>query len=121
LRPLWRAAMVAAMTAAGAGGIDEKWLANHATGMAAAADKTAAHRLSGETLARVRREARAHHPCRIKGCKRTAYKGALCRGHWNQVPYSDRLECASAAMDAAHRTAAKYHRRFLRELQARLA
>jgi len=89
-------------------------------GMAAAASKTAAHRMSGETLARLRRQNNERWPCKIKGCKRTAYKGSLCRGHWNMVPQNDKVQLMADTMIAAHNTAAKYHRRFLRELQARL-
>ena len=75
----------------------------------------------GEALAMIRRTSREQHPCKIKGCKRTAYKGALCKGHWDLVPAQDKAQLTIAVMQAQRREAAKYHRRFLRELQARLA
>jgi hypothetical protein len=100
--------------------MDELWHQNHALGMAAAADRTARNRLPGPVLARVRADNRERFPCKIKGCTRTRYKGHLCRGHWQMVPAIDRLDLSIATMTAAHRTAAKGHARFLRELQARL-
>jgi hypothetical protein len=98
-----------------------EWAKLQAAGMQAAAAKTAARQLPGEQLAAVRRHNREKHPCGIKGCKRTAYKGALCKGHWDAVPYADKVELMVAAFEASHNVARKYHRRFLRELQARLA
>jgi hypothetical protein len=88
--------------------------------MAAAAAKTARNRLSGDTLTSVRRSAREHHPCRIKGCKRTAYKGALCKRHWDMVPVDDKRALMVETWEAQRAVSAKHHRRFLRELQARL-
>jgi hypothetical protein len=87
--------------------------------MAAAAAHTASRRLTGQTLADVRRRSRELHPCKIRGCKRTAYKGSLCKAHWSMVPVADRVALTVAAMQAQHATAAKFHRRFLRDVQAR--
>jgi len=86
--------------------------------MQAAAAKTAAHRLSGETLARVRRESRERHPCKVKGCKRTAYKGAICKAHWDTIPQQAKAEATIGVMDAQLKATARYHRRFLRVLSA---
>src|SRR5437660_11636077 len=100
--------------------MDAAWHEKHRTGMAAAASKTAAHRMSGETLARVRRESNERFPCKIKGCKRTAYKGSLCRGHWSMVPNESKVQLTLACFAAQLDTARKHHARMLRELQARL-
>jgi len=81
--------------------------------MAAAATKTAAHRLSGATLAAVRKAGRENHPCQIKGCKRRTYKGGLCRGHYDLVPLAMRMDCTIECMTAQRKVAARHHRKQL--------
>jgi len=93
-----------------------KWAANHATGMAAARAKTAASTLRGEHYHRVRNHAREHHPCKVKGCKRTAYKGAICRGHWAMIPVRAKVDLVIATMQAQQEVAGNFHDRWLREL-----
>jgi hypothetical protein len=95
-----------------------KWAANHATGMAAARAKTEAARLRGPALAERRRWARERHPCKVKGCKRTAYKGAICRSHWAMIPVRAKVDLVIATMEAQQKTAERFHRKWLRELNA---
>jgi hypothetical protein len=98
-----------------------RWAAAHAQGMQAAAAKTSRNRMSGETLSRVRAEARKRHPCKVKDCKRTAHKGDLCKAHWQLVPFTDKVALQMAVMDAQITTTAKWHRKFLRQVNAQLA
>lgn len=93
-----------------------KWAANHATGMAAARAKTEAARLHGPALAERRRRMRERHPCKVKGCKRTAYKGAICRGHWDMIPMRAKVDLVVATMEAQLKVAGDFHARWLREL-----
>jgi predicted lipase len=95
----------------------DEWQRRHQEGMVAAASKTAAHRLSGETLAAIRRTTRERNPCKVKGCKRTAYKGSICRAHWQLVPHADVIAMQIECMTAQRMIAAKHHRRFLRKVQ----
>lgn len=93
-----------------------KWAANHATGMAAAKAKTTARQLRGEHYHQVRNRTRELHPCKVKGCKRTAYKGAICRGHWAMIPTRAKVDLVIATMEAQKEVAADFHARWLREL-----
>lgn len=85
----------------------------HQSGMAAAASRTAARRLSGEALATVRRQNNERYPCKIKGCARTAHKGFLCRGHYALVPQAMPMDLVIESMHAQRKIAAKHHRKQL--------
>jgi hypothetical protein len=98
--------------------MNEKWHANHRIGMAAAAAKTAARRLPGPVMAEVKRRNRERYPCKVKGCKRTAYKGAICKGHWDMIPHREKIAATVAVFDAQLKATARHHRRFLRDLNA---
>jgi hypothetical protein len=52
--------------------------------------------------------------CGIKGCKRHAYKGRLCRKHYDLVPYSERVGAYMVGVNAQMRAVARHHRRYLR-------
>jgi len=95
-----------------------EWAQAYYTGLTAAAPRTAQRRaeraLTGERLAAVRSRSRELHPCGIRGCTRTAYKGELCRTHWNMVPYSEKVQLQLDAMTAVRTVTRKHHRRFLR-------
>jgi hypothetical protein len=92
------------------------WGEAHAAGVEAAAAKTAARRLSGPALAEHRRLMKERHPCKVKGCKRTAYKGSICKAHWDTIPQRSKVELVVAVIQAEVETAARFHRRFLTEL-----
>jgi len=74
----------------------------------------------GRALAAAARATGRQRVCGIRGCTRSAYKGPLCQTHWRMVPMGDRQQIVVDTMIASHRIAAKHHRRFRRELQARL-
>ena len=86
--------------------------------MQAAAAKTAARRLPGPAQAHVKRLNREAHPCKVKGCKRTAYKGAICKAHWDTIPMREKIDAHIAMLSAQLKERDKWHRRFLRELNA---
>lgn len=96
----------------------ETWAANHAAGIAAARAKTDARRLRGQALADRRRMMRERHPCKVRGCTRTAYKGAICKGHWDTIPQKDKVELVIASIMAQKKVADRFHARFLRRLNA---
>lgn len=98
---------------------DERWRVNHAAGMAAAKARTEAHRIPGPAQAELKRRNRERHPCKVKGCKRTAYKGAICKAHWATIPVQSRIAATVAVMAAQRKETEKWHRRFLRELNAK--
>ena len=43
---------------------------------------------------------RERHPCKVKDCKRTAYKGEICRGHWDMIPHRIKIEAHMAVLGA---------------------
>jgi len=96
----------------------QRWAELHAMGIAAAAPRTAQRRaeraLAGDQLRDVRRRTRELHPCGIKGCDLTSYKGQLCRKHWALVPYEEKVRLQVEAIQASRKVAEKHHRRFLR-------
>jgi hypothetical protein len=53
-------------------------------------------------------------PCGIKGCKRNAYKGRLCRAHYAMVPQDERMGAALDAIQASMQASARRQRRYLR-------
>ena len=68
---------------------------------------------SGAELADVRRRNRERWPCKIKGCKRTAHRGDLCKGHYDLVPLSMSIATQMESVRAAHRVAESWHRKQL--------
>lgn len=56
----------------------------------------------------------AQGPCGIKGCKRNAYKGRLCRAHYAMVPQSERSGAMLDAITASMQASARRQRRYLR-------
>src|SRR5438876_2954999 len=97
---------------------DAEWRAKHASGMAAAKAKTAARVLRGEQYHQVRNARRERHPCKVEGCKRTAYRGSTCRPHYRLIPAREKIPLLIALFDAQAKTTARFHRRWLRELNA---
>jgi hypothetical protein len=97
---------------------DAEWRARHAVGMEAAKAKTAARVLRGEHYHRVRETMRERHPCKVKGCKRTAYRGSICRPHYRLIPSREKIPLLIALFDAQAKTTARFHRKWLRELNA---
>ena len=76
-----------------------EWRARHLSGVRAAAQ-------------------RPRVPCKVKGCDRSSSKGGLCLQHWRMVPISSKTELIAACFMAERKMAQKYHRRFVREVQA---
>lgn len=60
-------------------------------------------------------------PCGIEGCKYKVYKGALCRKHWDIVPWQSKLALSMACINAQIQTASEHHELILTELRERLA
>ena len=52
--------------------------------------------------------------CGIRDCGRAAYKGELCRRHWDMVPYERKVALQIDALNAQRRVVEKHHRDFLR-------
>lgn len=81
--------------------------ANYATAMA--------HLLS-------RPELRVHRPsgklCGISDCKRRAFRGELCRAHWQMVPMGRRMDVCVSSIQAAHFAAEKVKAEILLEVKA---
>src|SRR5437763_13361484 len=96
---------------------DEKW----AQGMQAAEPYMRERAAAQRQMQTANRARGAKRPCGIKGCKRHSYKGRLCRLHWQMVPTTDKVRLTVACMEAQMREADRQHRRFLRDLQAKLA
>lgn len=59
--------------------------------------------------------------CAIKGCNLAQRRGLLCSKHHALVPLSDTMACMSDVMVASARAAAKHHRKWLRDVRARIA
>ena len=97
------------------------WAEKYAAGMPAAEPYMWQRRIAARKVAVANRAAGAKRPCGIKGCERHSYKGQLCRKHWAMVPQADKVGLMIACMEAQMREAERQHRRFLRELRARLA
>ena len=88
--------------------------------MRIAAPKLDARRRAQQAVAVANRAKGAERPCGIKGCTRHSYKGRLCREHYRMVPLRDKQELMFACMEASMATAARFHRRFLRDVRRRV-
>ena len=89
-------------------------------GVEAAAPFTEERRKRQAAMAVASRKRGAEHRCSIKGCERHAYKGPLCRKHWDMVPVRSKVELTVACYRAQIETAARLHKRYARELQRTL-
>jgi hypothetical protein len=91
-------------------------------GVEAAGPYMRAARAAAQAISEHNRNVRpATSPCGIKGCKRLGGRRGLCQYHWRQVPERDRMTMMVAVMDAQQKEAAKWYRKFTRELRERLA
>jgi hypothetical protein len=97
-----------------------QWATKYARAMEAAEPYTRARQKAQHAVMVSNRAEGAKRPCGINGCKRHSYKGRLCRMHWAMVPQGDKMRLMIDSMEAQRRVAERHHRRFLRELQARL-
>ena len=62
--------------------------------------------------------------CGIKGCKRAAHRGQLCRAHYQLVPHEMKVGAMIAVMRASHFTAKREHRKqlaYVRALESSIA
>ena len=99
----------------------ERAAENWKAGVRAAASKTAAHREAARAVAVANRAEGQKRPCGIKGCKRSSYKGRLCRKHYELVPWELKIGLYCHCIAAEMRAAERWHRRYLPAVRAILA
>lgn len=99
----------------------DTWGKNWAAGMRAGQSKIAPRQHAAIELAKRNRASGALRPCGVKGCTRHSYRGNICRKHYAMVPARDKWDMTIACWDASAKTAARFHKRFLAELRAKLA